>query len=73
MLGVELIIEFHGISPEDEKLAAIAGSHLPQSEISVKSFLVSRSDFRRSVANFAVISEPMARLTRKSEAFNGAT
>lgn len=64
------IITRQGIKPDNSKIEAVQKFPRPQTVTDVKSFLGLCSYYRRFIANFSYVSEPMIKLTRKSVKFH---
>jgi hypothetical protein len=66
-LGHEVTGE--GIRPDPERVAPIRGLPAPKTVTEIKQFLGLCSFFRRFIQGFALIAEPLVKLTRKDENF----
>lgn len=58
-----------GIRPDPEKLKALLGLPMPNDEPGVKRVLGMLAYYRRFVPKFAILAEPLTRLTRKNQPF----
>ncbi|CAH2088574.1 unnamed protein product [Euphydryas editha] len=65
------IITPQGVSPDPDKVAAIAVMKEPTSLKHLKSFLQTCSWFRKFVPNFSKIAQPLTLLTKKINPGNG--
>ena len=63
------VVSANGISPDPDKIPVVKSFPTPQSVKEVCSFLGLANYYRRFVHNFANISSPLNRLTRKDVAF----
>ena len=63
----------HGIFPGKDKLQAIKNAKPPTDIKMVRSFIGLCNFFRTHIKNFAIISQPLTKLTRKDSNFKGGT
>ena len=63
------IIGRHGLKPDPEKIVAVQKFRNPKNVTDIKSFLGLANQFRKFVLDFAMIAEPLTRMTRKSLTF----
>jgi transposase InsO family protein len=63
------VISSDGIATDPDKTDAIAKLRPPRNVSEVRSFLGMGNYYRSCIPNYAMVSEPLVRLTRKSESF----
>ena len=63
------VISTEGVSVDPEKISAVENFPVPISKTHVRSFLGLAGYYRRFIENFALIAEPLSRLTRNNAAF----
>ncbi|CAH2093704.1 unnamed protein product [Euphydryas editha] len=61
------VISQEGISPDDDKVRAVLDMKEPNNLQQLRTFLQTCSWFRKFIPDFARVSEPLTRLTRKSQ------
>lgn len=61
------VISREGISPDDDKVRAVLEMKEPSNLQQLRTFLQTCSWFRKFIPDFAKVSEPLTRLTRKSQ------
>ncbi|XP_014672251.1 PREDICTED: uncharacterized protein K02A2.6-like [Priapulus caudatus] len=64
-----LLLSTRGVGPTEEKVRAIVDAREPETAAEVRSFLGLVNFSARFIPDFASVSEPMRRLTRKGEEF----
>jgi hypothetical protein len=67
------VISAQGISPNTDKVSAIAALPLPTCAKDVRSFLGMSGYYRQTIHHYATIAEPLVALTRKRVPFVWAT